>query len=91
MPDGSFAHLHVHSEYSMLDGAARIDDLFAEAARHGMPAVATTDHGYIFGAYEFWKAGQKHGVKPIIGLEAYLTPGTHRADRSRVKWGSGVR
>jgi len=91
MPDGSFAHLHVHTEYSMLDGAARIDQLFAQAARQGMPAVATTDHGYIFGAYEFWKAGQKHGVKPIIGLEAYLTPGTHRTDRTRVKWGDGGR
>src|SRR4051794_37795765 len=83
---GSFAHLHVHTEYSMLDGAARIDDLMGEAARQGMPAVATTDHGYIFGAYEFWKAGQKHGVKPIIGLEAYLTPGTSRFDRTRVKF-----
>ncbi len=87
----SFAHLHVHTEYSMLDGAARIDDLMAEAARQGMPAIATTDHGYIFGAYEFWKAGQKHGVKPIIGLEAYLTPGTSRFDRTRVKFGDGGR
>jgi DNA polymerase III subunit alpha len=88
---GSFAHLHVHTEYSMLDGAARIDDLMAEAARQGMPAIATTDHGYAFGAYEFWKAGRKHGVKPIIGLEAYLTPGTSRRDRTRVKFGSGGR
>ena len=87
----SFAHLHVHTEYSMLDGAARIDDLFVEAARQGMPALATTDHGYIFGAYEFWKAGRKHGVKPIIGLEAYLTPGTHRSDRTRITWGGGGR
>ncbi len=87
----SFAHLHVHTEYSMLDGAARIDELMAEAARQGMPAIATTDHGYIFGAYEFWKAGQKHGVKPIIGLEAYLTPGTSRFDRTRVKFGGGGR
>jgi DNA polymerase III subunit alpha len=87
----SFAHLHVHTEYSMLDGAARIDDLMAEAARQGMPAIATTDHGYVFGAYEFWKAGQKHGVKPIIGLEAYLTPGTSRFDRTRVKFGDGGR
>ncbi|MGL5858244.1 MAG: DNA polymerase III subunit alpha [Angustibacter sp.] len=87
----SFVHLHVHTEYSMLDGAARIDDLMAETARLGMPAVATTDHGYIFGAYEFWKAGQRHGVKPIIGLEAYLTPGTSRRDRSRVRFGAGGR
>src|SRR5215211_3277718 len=64
---GSFAHLHVHTEYSMLDGAARVDDLFAEAARMGMPALAMTDHGQLFGAVDFYLAGQKHGVKPIIG------------------------
>ncbi len=89
MPSGSdsFVHLHVHTEYSMLDGAARIDDLFAEAARMGMPALATTDHGFVFGAYEFWKKAAKHGVKPIIGVEAYVTPGTSRFDRTRVRWG----
>jgi DNA polymerase-3 subunit alpha len=87
----SFVHLHVHTEYSMLDGAARIDQLMAEAARQGMPAIATTDHGYVFGAYEFWKAGQRHGVKPIIGVEAYLTPGTSRRDKTRVRWGDGGR
>ncbi|MFN8076354.1 MAG: DNA polymerase III subunit alpha [Kineosporiaceae bacterium] len=85
----SFVHLHNHTEYSMLDGAAKIDDLFAEAARMGMPAVATSDHGFLFGAYEFWKKSKKHGVKPIIGLEAYLTPGTARQDRTRVRWGDG--
>ena len=89
--DDSFVHLHVHTEYSMLDGAARVDDLFAEAARMGMPALATTDHGFLFGAYDFWKTAQKHGVKPIIGLESYLSPGTHRSDRTRVKWGDGSR
>jgi DNA polymerase III subunit alpha len=95
MPSGdapaadSFVHLHVHTEYSMLDGAAKIDDLFAEAARMGMPALATTDHGFVFGAYEFWKKGRKHGVKPIIGIEAYVTPGTSRRDRTRVRWGDG--
>src|SRR5918994_458646 len=73
---GSFAHLHVHTEYSMLDGAARVDDLFAEAARMGMPALAMTDHGQLFGAVDFYLAGQKHGVKPIIGVEAYLAPGS---------------
>ena len=82
-----FVHLHVHTEYSMLDGAARVDDLFTEAARMGMPAIATTDHGFVFGAYDFWKTAQKHGVKPIIGIEAYLSPGTHRSDRTRVRWG----
>jgi DNA polymerase III subunit alpha len=87
----SFVHLHVHTEYSMLDGAARIDDLFKTAAEMGMPAVATTDHGYVFGAYEFWSKARKYGVKPIIGVEAYLTPGTHRTDKTRVKFGDGGR
>ncbi len=82
-----FVHLHVHTEYSMLDGAARIGDLFARAAEMGMPALATTDHGYVFGAYEFWKKAQGTGVKPIIGVEAYVTPGTHRTDKTRVRWG----
>ncbi|MBK9725362.1 MAG: DNA polymerase III subunit alpha [Candidatus Lutibacillus vidarii] len=86
-----FVHLHVHTEYSMLDGAARIDELFDAAARMGMPALATTDHGYVFGAYEFWKKAQGTGVKPIIGVEAYVTPGTARGDRTRVKYGDGGR
>src|SRR4030095_15832114 len=85
----SFVHLHVHTEYSMLDGAARIGDLFTKAAEMGMPALATTDHGYVFGAYEFWKKAQGTGVKPIIGVEAYVTPGTHRTDQARVRWGGG--
>jgi DNA polymerase-3 subunit alpha len=84
-----FVHLHVHSEYSMLDGAARVSDLFAEAARMKMPALAMTDHGNVFGAYEFWKKGTAAGVKPIIGMEAYITPGTSRFERTRVRWGSG--
>jgi DNA polymerase-3 subunit alpha len=90
-PEQNFVHLHNHTEYSMLDGAARIDDMFRTAAEMGMPAIATTDHGYIFGAYEFWSTGRKYDVKPIIGLEAYLTPGTHRTDKSRVKFADGGR
>lgn len=73
----------------MLDGAARVDELMQAVVEQGMPAVACTDHGNVFGAYEFAKAAKKHGVKPIIGTEAYITPGTHRSDRTRVKWGSG--
>jgi len=73
----------------MLDGAARIGDLFGEAARLGMPALATTDHGNVFGAYDFWRTAKSHGIKPIIGTEAYLTPKTRRDDRTRVKWGNG--
>jgi len=85
----SFVHLHVHTEYSMLDGAARLDDLFRESAAMGMPALAMTDHGNVFGAYDFWKKATAAGVKPIIGTEAYVTPRTHRSDRTRVKWGQG--
>nr|WP_232827311.1 DNA polymerase III subunit alpha [Jiangella endophytica] len=85
----SFVHLHVHTEYSMLDGAARLDDLFSEAAKQGMPALATTDHGNVFGAYDFYNKAKKHGIKPIIGTEAYLTPRTSRFDKTRVRWGDG--
>ena len=71
----------------MLDGAARISELMAETQRLGQTAIATTDHGYLFGAYEFWSKAKAAGIKPIIGLEAYLTPGTARGDRTRVRWG----
>ena len=70
----------------MLDGAARVKDLFAEAARMQMPALAMTDHGNVFGAYDFWKTAKDAGVKGIVGSELYLTPGTHRSDRTRVRW-----
>lgn len=85
----SFVHLHVHTEYSMLDGAARVKPLVKAAAESGMPAIAITDHGNMFGAYDFWKAATAEGIKPIIGTEAYLTPGTHRSDKSRVRWAEG--
>ncbi|WP_277212820.1 DNA polymerase III subunit alpha [Isoptericola croceus] len=82
-----FVHLHVHTEYSMLDGAARMNDLFTEVARLGQKAIAITDHGYLFGAFDFWSTAQRFGVKPIIGVEAYVTPGTSRHDRTKVQWG----
>ncbi|AYY12856.1 DNA polymerase III subunit alpha [Actinobacteria bacterium YIM 96077] len=85
----NFVHLHVHTEYSMLDGAAKLDDLFTEATRLGMPALATTDHGNVFGAYEFYSKAKSHGIKPIIGTEAYLTPKTSRFDKTRVRWAEG--
>ncbi|MGF3055032.1 DNA polymerase III subunit alpha [Microbacterium sp. YY-01] len=84
----SFVHLHVHSEYSMLDGAARIGSLIQEAVKQDMPAVAVTDHGNTFAAFEFYRAAKDAGIKPIIGIEAYVTPGTHRSDKTRVRWGS---
>lgn len=82
-----FVHLHVHTEYSMLDGAARLGDLFAEVERVGQTAIATTDHGYLFGAFDFWSKATSAGIKPIIGIEAYVTPGTSRFDQTRVRFG----
>ncbi len=80
----SFVHLHVHTEYSMLDGAARLTQLTERAAELGMPAVAMTDHGNVFGAYEFYSKARAAGVKPIIGIEAYFTPGIPRSERRGV-------
>jgi DNA polymerase-3 subunit alpha len=85
----SFVHLHVHTEYSMLDGAARLNDMFARTAELGMDAIAMTDHGNVFGAYDFYSKAKAHGVKPIIGMEAYLTPNTSRFERKRVRWNNG--
>ena len=86
--DKNFAHLHVHTEYSMLDGAARVTELVAEVARQEMPAIAITDHGNVFGAFEFNKQAVKAGVKPIIGIEAYIAPES-RFEKKRVKWAEG--
>jgi DNA polymerase III subunit alpha len=87
-PSDSFVHLHVHTEYSMLDGAARVADLVAEVARQEMPAIAMTDHGNVFGAFEFYKQAKGVGVKPIIGIEAYIAPES-RHEKKRVQWASG--
>ena len=85
---GNFVHLHVHTEYSMLDGAAKISELVAEVARQEMPAIAMTDHGNVFGAFEFHKTAKAAGIKPIIGIEAYVAPES-RFDKRRVKWAEG--
>ena len=89
MSSGDFVHLHIHTEYSMLDGAARLDDLFARTAELGMGAIAMTDHGNVFGAFDFYSKAQAAGVKPIIGMEAYFTPNTPRYERKRVRWNDG--
>lgn len=81
-----FVHLHVHSEYSMLDGAAKVEALAQRAAELHQPALAITDHGNLFGAYAFWQACTRHGVRPIIGMEAYVAP-HDRTARERVTWG----
>ncbi|HEX6514515.1 MAG TPA: DNA polymerase III subunit alpha [Nocardioidaceae bacterium] len=86
---GSFVHLHVHTEYSMLDGAARLGEMFDRTAELGMDAIAMTDHGNVFGAYEFYSKARAAGIKPIIGTEAYLTPNTSRFERKRVRWNDG--
>ncbi|MBA2465489.1 MAG: DNA polymerase III subunit alpha [Nocardioidaceae bacterium] len=85
----SFVHLHVHTEYSMLDGAARLGEMFARTSELGMDAIAMTDHGNVFGAYDFYSQAKAAGIKPIIGMEAYLTPGTSRFERKRIRWNSG--
>jgi DNA polymerase-3 subunit alpha len=78
----SFVHLHCHSEYSLLDGANRIDDLIAKAQEFEQPALAITDHGNLHAAWEFQEKAKKAGVKPIIGMEAYVAPGD-RTQRGR--------
>ncbi len=84
--DGSFVHLHVHTEYSMLDGAARLKDLFAACHDTGMTAIAMTDHGNVYGAYDFYRKAAAAGIKPIIGIEAYVAP-EHRGHKRPVRWG----
>lgn len=88
MSPSDFVHLHVHTDYSILDGAAKIKKAVAKAKENGQKALAITDHGHLFGAYEFYDAAKKAGIKPIIGLEAYLAPGTSRFDTKRVHWGT---
>ena len=78
MARDSFVHLHLHTEYSLLDGAIRMKELMKKAAEFKMPAVAITDHGNLFGAIEFYQEAQRAGVKPIIGCEAYIAPGSHK-------------
>ena len=85
----SFVHLHVHTEYSMLDGAAKLKDLFKEAAAMGMPALAMTDHGNVFGAFDFYKQAKAAGVNPIIGMEGYLAPGSRFERKRAVLSGAG--
>lgn len=84
----NFVQLHNHTHYSLLDGASKIPDLAKRAAELEMPAVGITDHGNMHGAYEMYTNCVANGVKPIIGIEAYVTPETARQDKSRVHWGT---
>ncbi|MBI4553476.1 MAG: DNA polymerase III subunit alpha [Candidatus Latescibacteria bacterium] len=82
----SFVHLHTHTHYSLLDGACRIEDLVETAKAYGMPALAITDHGNLFGVVEFYKTAKDAGIKPIIGCELYVAPHS-RKDRTPIKGG----
>src|SRR4030066_590988 len=74
MKHAEFVHLHVHTQYSLLDGMIRLEDLFQKAREYKMPAIAITDHGNMFGAIDFYQQAYKHGIKPIIGAELYVAP-----------------
>ena len=81
MYHSDFVHLHVHTQFSLLDGACRIKELVQKAAEYKMPALGMTDHGNLFGAIEFYENAVKVGVKPIIGCEAYVAHRQSRFDR----------
>src|SRR6266481_554795 len=85
MPRDSFVHLHLHTEYSLLDGAIRMRELMKKAAEYEMPAVAVTDHGNLFGAIEFYQEATNAGIKPIIGCEAYVAPRSHKEKASSLR------
>ena len=70
-----FTHLHVHTEYSLLDGSSKIKELVAQAKALGMDSIAITDHGVMYGVIDFYKAAKEIGIKPIIGCEVYVAPG----------------
>src|SRR5438046_1937679 len=78
MAGSSFVHLHVHTHYSLLDGACRVDKLVARTKELGMDTIAITDHGCMFGVIEFYNECRKQGIKPILGMEAYMAPGDRR-------------
>ncbi|MBG6092252.1 DNA polymerase III subunit alpha [Actinomadura viridis] len=87
MASQEFAHLHVHTEYSMLDGAARLKDLFQAVGDLGMTALAMTDHGNLHGLYDFHDQAVAAGITPVLGIEAYLAP-EHRRTQQPVRWGT---
>ena len=76
-----FTHLHVHTEYSLLDGASRIKELIKTTKELGMDSIAITDHGAMYGVIDFYKEAKKQGVKPIIGCEVYVAPGARQEHR----------
>ena len=85
--DPSFAHLHVHTDYSLLDGACRIDRLMTRASELGMNALALTDHGNLYGAIAFYNAAKAAGIKPLIGCELYMVEGSRLEKKGRAEDG----
>ena len=88
MSDVPFVHLHCHTDYSLLDGACEIKQLMDIASKEQMPAIAMTDHGNLYGAYEFYKGAKARGLNPIIGLEGYYAP-QGRFERRPFDFGGG--
>ncbi|MDQ6840693.1 MAG: PHP domain-containing protein, partial [Actinomycetota bacterium] len=80
MAEGSFCHLHTHTEFSMLDGASRVDEVIAAAADDGQPAIGITDHGNMYGVLDFYRSARARGITPVIGIVAYMARGS-RLDR----------
>jgi DNA polymerase-3 subunit alpha len=85
-----FAHLHLHTQYSLLDGANKLKEVIAHAAQLGQPAIAMTDHGNMHGAVEFFYEAKKVGIKPIVGCELYVTPGSRHERKMRAQGGAGT-
>src|SRR3972149_209051 len=83
MKHANFVHLHLHTQFSLLDGAIRLEELFKQAKAYRMPALAVTDHGSMFGAIEFYQQAERSGIKPIIGCEVYVAPGSRLDKTSR--------
>jgi DNA polymerase-3 subunit alpha len=90
MKHADFVHLHVHTQYSLLDGMIRLDELFKKAKEYAMPAIAITDHGNMFGAIDFYQQAYKNGIKPIIGCELYVAPRS-RFDKTTSSIGEATR
>ena len=88
MTNSDFVHLHVHTQYSLLDGACRIKELVQKAAEYNMPALGMTDHGNLFGAVDFYQAAKAVGIKPIIGCEAYVATQGSRLEKTPRQKGS---
>ncbi|MBM4348917.1 MAG: DNA polymerase III subunit alpha [Deltaproteobacteria bacterium] len=90
MSHNEFVHLHLHSQYSLLDGAIRFDEVFDLAKKYRMDTVALTDHGNMFGAIEFYQMAIKHGIKPIVGCEIYVAPGSRFERKTAAEGGEGA-